>query len=117
METRNLKADLNSVMITSENDIWAVGQLENKRDEYRTLIEHWNGQQWHSVPSPNAGRTIDASAFSGSAGLSTTMVWAVGTLTLNDNDVSPNSAPLIERWDGNAWKLVPGARLITSLAP
>jgi hypothetical protein len=110
----NLKAELNSVAVISENDIWAVGQLEDKSYEYRTLIEHWNGQQWHSVLSPNAGHANDGNALSGSAGFSTTMVWAVGTLYFDDY---PNTTTIIERWDGNAWKIVPGARFITSLAP
>src|SRR5207249_7511912 len=48
----------------SPTDIWAVGNF--------ALIEHWDGNQWSIVPSPNG------SYIRGVAALSSTDVWAVG---------------------------------------
>ncbi len=42
------------VAAISSTDVWAVGQTTNPNDfSPLTLIEHWNGQQWSIVKSPN----------------------------------------------------------------
>ena len=47
-------SELESVADTSPNDAWAVGVtwLNNGRNGFATLIEHWNGSAWTVTPSP-----------------------------------------------------------------
>src|SRR5206468_3666844 len=44
---------LNDVTVVSANDIWAAGTSWNGRSFM--LIEHWNGQSWSVVPTPDLG--------------------------------------------------------------
>src|SRR5262249_38689473 len=45
-----------SVAARSPNDVWAVGQAENATTQHeRPVIEHWNGQRWSLVASPQLG--------------------------------------------------------------
>jgi hypothetical protein len=39
------------------NDVWAVGayNLDNQTGTLQTLTEHWDGNAWNVVPSPNQG--------------------------------------------------------------
>ncbi|MHB8600239.1 MAG: hypothetical protein ACYDER_25940, partial [Ktedonobacteraceae bacterium] len=59
-----------------------------------TLIEHWDGQHWHIVASPNVG---GFSLLNGVAALSPQDVWAVGRL---------GDSTLNEHWDGQRWCVV-----------
>src|SRR5581483_5377856 len=46
----------NAVTGLSSNDIWAVGfQNDNQLNGSRTLTEHWNGNIWAVIASPNPG--------------------------------------------------------------
>ena len=46
----------NAVAAISPTDAWAVGfQNDNQLNGSRTLTEHWDGQKWTAVPSPNPG--------------------------------------------------------------
>src|SRR5205085_8775844 len=58
----------------------------------RTLIEHWDGNQWSIVPSPN--NSPSHNQLSAITAISPTDVWAVGYFAL------------IEHWDGNQWSVV-----------
>jgi hypothetical protein len=65
-----------AVAARGDDDIWAVGQRNDGAAPDHELIEHWDGRQWSSVPTPSHG---DASAAlyavtTGRAG----DVWAVG---------------------------------------
>ncbi|MGH2515872.1 MAG: hypothetical protein ACRDHP_09480, partial [Ktedonobacterales bacterium] len=45
-----------SVATISSTDAWAVGyQSAYGSGQYMSLMEHWNGQQWSVVSSPNPG--------------------------------------------------------------
>ena len=59
-----------------------------------TLTEHWNGDSWTQVTSPNAG---DASRLSSVAVVSANDAWAVGSY----GDYS-HRRTLIERFNGGA---------------
>lgn len=44
---------LNAVAAAASNSIWAVGSYVNSSGISQTLIEHWNGNQWTIIASPN----------------------------------------------------------------
>jgi hypothetical protein len=105
---------LASVSVTSAHDAWAVGYYE-KGGINRTLIEHWNGTAWKTVPSPNAGPRASANALTGVAATSADNAWAVGSYSSG-----ATGGTLIEHWNGSAWKIVPspnadGAALSSTL--
>ncbi len=71
---------LKSVAALSPNNVWAVGQYTNQSGVSQTFIEHWDGNQWSIVSSPNVGSANNS--LSGVNGLpGTTQVWAVGNYT------------------------------------
>jgi hypothetical protein len=93
---------LDAVTAVSVNDVWAVGSVGYvDQTGVRTLIEHWDGQQWTAVPSPSPAGEI--AELRGATTVSATEVWAVG-------DYSPDgqlTLTLTERWDGTNWTVVP----------
>jgi hypothetical protein len=74
------------------NDIWAVGI---KRADF-TLAEHFDGNSWQVVPTPDPA---SGSGFLGVAGVASNDVWAVG------NQITGG---LIEHWDGSSWTITEG---------
>ena len=100
---------LASVTCTSSSNCWAVGQYfdGNSAGYYKTLTEHWNGTAWGIVPSPNqTANPIASGQLFGVTCNSASDCWAVGEYT-NLISGTYNSPTLIERWDGNAWSIVP----------
>src|SRR5579884_34686 len=84
--------DLLGIAATSSNNIWAVGRWDAGSQNYRTLIEHWNGSAWGIVSSPNTGatpNTLQAVAWVPTL----PSVWAVGS-----HFSSTLSEPLIESY-------------------
>jgi hypothetical protein len=100
----NPSADINvlsGVAAMSARDAWAVGWIANSQARYQTLTVHWNGTAWKRAPSPNpAGSANDNNLFAVAA-VSASDAWAVG-----DAMTSGDDQPLIEHWDGRAWKTV-----------
>ncbi len=92
---------LNSVAVVSPHDIWAVGyELSSVSSEGWGLVEHWNGTQWSVVPSPRPGQTN--SGLNSVVAQNAQSVWAAGYF----NGLGFSPQPLIERWDGSAWRVV-----------
>ena len=81
----------NSVTAVSASSIWAVGYLLNSSGSARTLIEHWNGQQWNVISSPNVGSGSNYLAAVAHAS-DTKTTWAVG----NYYDVDSKTHTLVE---------------------
>ncbi len=53
--------ELFGVAVRTSTDAWAVGGQVNvvgNASAYSTLIEHWNGQAWAIVPSPNLANIV-----------------------------------------------------------
>jgi hypothetical protein len=67
----------NDVSAVSAGNAWAVGERDGSTLERRTLVEHFEGGNWHVVTSPNVGS--HANRLFGVATPSGTNVWAVGT--------------------------------------
>lgn len=99
----NLGSDANSLSSVSsvtDNDVWAVGWGWNQTlNAYRTVTEHWNGQRWSLVTSPNA--TNGYNLLNGIATVATNDVWAVGQAALGST-----YSTLIEHWNGTSWSIV-----------
>jgi hypothetical protein len=93
----NASNTISGLAATSGNDVWAVGTSRGfgRRVPTLPLIEHWNGQSWSIVPSPQL--STFAGFLSGVTALSSTDAWAVG------GDF--NGTPLLEHWDGAQWSL------------
>jgi hypothetical protein len=105
---QQVDAQLVSVAVVAENDAWTVGvKYENNIGLSTTLIEHWNGQSWQIVASPNVnGR---ANVLTSVTAISKDNVWAVGQAAKKLN--GPVAQTLIEHWDGRSWQIVPSKNL------
>ena len=86
-------ARFNAVTAVATNEVWAVGESNDK-----TLIEHFDGQQWKLVKSPNTqdfeNRLFGVAAVSGKS------VWAVGDHFMGDGH------SLVLHFDGLRWQIV-----------
>jgi hypothetical protein len=91
--------ELNAVAATGPTDVWAVGdQYESGSPEPTSLILHFNGSSWSSVPTPNVTYLYGITA------LAPDDAWAV----------SPYGK--IVHWNGSSWSLmtlpnVPGMQI------
>ncbi len=63
------------VAAVAPNDVWAVGQSTDF-GAGQTLIVHWNGTAWSTVPSPHPGTY---SVLRSVSAVSANDMWAVGT--------------------------------------
>lgn len=87
---------------TSAHDVWAVGHTAGGNGQ--TLIAHWNGAAWATVPSPSPG---SFASLAGVAATATSDAWAVGSVSLSPvGSASPNQQALILHWDGGRWTQV-----------
>ncbi len=97
----NYANGLYGVSAVSATDVWAVGDASIYRGPSNTLIEHWDGQQWSIVPSPNGSKGKHRfNALLSVAAVSAQNVWAVGRNL---------DSTLNEHWNGTTWSVVPPA--------
>jgi hypothetical protein len=108
---------LSGVAAITSQDVWAFGgQFAAPPDQQpsQLLVEHWNGASWQIVSSPplppstnlHNGGALTAVHIPG-----TKQLWAVGGWHTGVS-MGPGQ-PLIERWDGTAWQIVPSPALPT----
>lgn len=106
---------LSDVVAITAQDVWAFGgQYASPPDQQpsQLLVEHWNGASWQIVsspplppsPAPNNGASLRATRIPG-----THQLWAVGEWHAWVS--MGRGQPLIERWDGAAWQVVPSPAL------
>ena len=92
---------LRGVDAVSASDVWAVGHSSRYgATASYALIEHWDGQKWTLVRSPDVLRD---NGLYDVAALSETNVWAVGETWIETR----TGEPLILRWDGTTWSSMP----------
>ena len=106
---------LSNVVAITPRDVWAFGgQYASPPDQQapQVLVEHWDGAQWQIVrspPLPSGTSQNGGAAFSATLIPGTNQLWAVGEwhqwLGLG------RGQPLIERWNGSAWQIVPSPAL------
>jgi hypothetical protein len=87
---------LTGVAARSPGDAWAVGWFYNDTGQ-RTLIEHWDGERWARVHSPNPSSRLDV--LTGVTATGPSNAWAVGYV-LND---ALQQRTLIAHWNGARW--------------
>ncbi|HEV7900221.1 MAG TPA: alkaline phosphatase family protein [Planosporangium sp.] len=91
---------LSAVTAVSGNDVWAVGERQDRRTgRFASLVEHWDGQHWSVVASPDPGAT--GNHLYGVAAAGPRDVWAVG-----QRNGTASDEPLVEHWDGRRWSVV-----------
>jgi hypothetical protein len=89
-----------AISASSATDAWAVGLTHTTSDGVEhPLAEHWDGNSWTVIPSPNPGQSTQ---LNGVTALSATNAWAVGTYFNGTTFV-----PLTEHWDGTSWTVIP----------
>ncbi|HEX8597135.1 MAG TPA: hypothetical protein VF952_01300 [Chloroflexia bacterium] len=101
--------DVTAAHALAADDVWAVGHTGTPGgDVSRTLIMHWDGTEWRTVPSPN-GPNPDSgrnSLYAVSASAPDN-VWAVGAYTTGGSQFRT----LALRWDDSQWRAVPTPKL------
>ncbi|MGH3118348.1 MAG: hypothetical protein ACRDQ2_14795 [Gaiellales bacterium] len=96
---------LSSVSCVSSSDCWAVGYYK-PLNRWQTLIEHWDGDSWAIVISPNSLITEDNRLSSVSC-VSSSDCWAVGDYFKSGIGLDGGvGQTLIEHWDGTSWTVV-----------
>jgi hypothetical protein len=93
---------LTGVAALSPTDAWAVGFASRAGwATNHTLIAHWNGTSWSTVPSPNPNSSSENDLW-GVWAASPNDVWAVGDYLPGGGD----EKPLAEHWNGTSWTAV-----------
>jgi hypothetical protein len=88
----------------SADDVWAVGDYRDYSsgtDRTLSLVQHWDGEKWSTVPSPNPGD--DSNGLQGVAMVGPNDGWAVGSYSMEG---STDVYTLVMRWNGLTWNLV-----------
>ena len=103
------QSDLSSIASASANDIWAVGYtLDHKSNAAKTLIEHWDGNRWSIVSSPNG--SLAENILYNVAIVSANDIWAIG-YSSNSGYYDSGNLVLTEHWDGKQWHVVSSPNL------
>lgn len=110
---------LYGVTALSSTDAWAVGSYSKyDMNGPLTFVEHWNGQKWSQVFSPN--RSSSGGELNSVVTLSATDIWAAGVSYV---PLPTFERTLVEHWDGTKWSIVrspnhphSGANLLNDVA-
>lgn len=103
----------------THTDAWVVGSNGGSG-----VIEHWDGNSWSFVPSPQPGNY--ANNLDGIAALSSSDVWAVGSHQNYKGMYQEPQKTLVEHWDGASWSVIASPNVgtfynslsaVTALAP
>ena len=88
--------ELHGVRAFSPSDAWVVGHSYSGTGYPITLTEHWNGQNWSVVPSPNVGTGYNY--LTAVAGASPGDIWATGYYL-----AAGGWRGQVLHWDGTSW--------------
>jgi len=108
--------ELLGVSAASSGGVWAVGVALPPGRAARTLVEHWQGGAWRTLPSPD--RPSGGSFLNSVVALSASNAWAVG---LSRSPGGP-ARTLVLHWDGRRWAIAaspnagPGDNALVSAA-
>jgi hypothetical protein len=93
---------VNDVEAISTSDVWAVGVSADPSDGFpaQSLIFHWDGNVWTSVPAPAPSQE---NALVGISAVASNDIWAVGR---SRNGPTADYETLIEHWNGSSWTVV-----------
>jgi len=93
---------LYGVKAIAANDVWAVGTFHVSSGASHTLIIHWTGSYWATVPSPDGG--MYRNTLTSVTALSGNSVWAVGHYI--DQVDNSRYQTLTMHWNGSLWTTV-----------
>jgi hypothetical protein len=110
------------VTALSSKDVWVSGTSSDTNDSRVVpLMEHWDGTSWsvvqtadtsallNSLLAQSKGSASVATELTRLAAVSTDDIWAVGFVQVyQQGQNSFRERALIEHWDGQQWKVVPG---------
>ncbi len=88
----------------SANDVWAVGNVFTEPNINLPLTERWDGSAWKIVANPALPGVTDSLLSAVTRIPNSNQLWAVGFALTGPRPAYEQ--PLIERWDGAAWKVV-----------
>jgi hypothetical protein len=98
-----------SLAAVAANDVWAVGQTYPTPFVSLPLTERWDGTTWQVIANPEMPGVTE-SLLNGVARIpGTNQLWAVGYALWGPRPGSEQ--PLVERWDGASWRVIPGPTL------
>jgi hypothetical protein len=97
---------LTAVTAPAADDVTAVGfLLDFNHQRTLTLIQHWDGESWQTVTSPNPSSANDTlNTLMGVTALSPTNLYAVGWFA--NGNTGGQHRSLIEHFDGTTWSVV-----------
>ena len=90
---------LNGVSCVTANDCFAVG-YHGTPTATKVLIEHWNGNKWLTMASPNKPSSLNY--LFGVSCANANRCIAVGYF----HDADRRYKPLVEGWNGNKWSIM-----------
>lgn len=99
-DLKSVNFDLQAATYVGSDDVWATGSVY-EGSGFESLAEHWNGHRWRRVSMPSDPDGVSSYPLAISA-TSAKDIWAAGWFAT----AAGNEVPLMERWDGTAWKLV-----------
>lgn len=88
-----------STSVISANDIWAVGDSTSATGYDQTIAEHWDGNTWRIIPTPNFGKFDND--LNGVVAISANDVWAVGDWSQTTIPTALVATAL--HWNGSTW--------------
>jgi hypothetical protein len=88
--------ELFGVSAVTRDDVWAVGTNQRL---------HWDGRRWTVVPPPAA--QLPTVVLRSVSAVSSRLVWAVGFVAFSCGEGQVCGRPVIERYDGTGWSVVP----------
>ena len=108
---------LTAVTAIGPGDVWAVGfwRPGDSSTYAQPLTEHWNGNGWTVVPTPNAPNS--SAPLYGVSGDAPNDVWAVGIAIAwpVDPNLGLHAHAYAFQWKGNGWTSVPTANVIAPI--
>jgi hypothetical protein len=103
---------LSALQALASDDIWAAGTrtVDNaggSSPSQVAYLEHWDGNRWQAVDSPNL-TTRFSSSFSGLSATAPDDVWVMGasSTAATASLQTPMGTGLLAHWDGSSWKLI-----------
>jgi hypothetical protein len=94
---------LDGMVAIDENDMWAVGSY-SKDGKSLSLTQHWDGNAWNIIQSPNTDNTENRLQAVKAKGKNN--VWAVG-YHMSSTPQAFSSGFLTMHWDGTQWTIFP----------
>ena len=99
---------LSSTTCSGASNCWATGAtMDAAGNPSTTLVDHWDGTAWVTVPSPNPA--TNGSLLTSVTCMDAADCWAAGASGWTNNSTP---TPFIENWNGSAWSVEPSPNVV-----